>query len=363
MELYVFDLDFNRLDIIDGSSDLKVYQRYSELGQLEITVDGTKELADVLQIDRILTKTDDVTKGYIIKTREYQDEKSSELTIIAPSINIILNNRLILGQQEFTGSIENVMKSFVQSNAVSPVNISRIIPNLVISVNRGIPIDTTEGAKDVHLGDYLYELCKKHDVSYDILLDHTNKKFVFDVWQGIDRSTQQTVNQHVIFAKEFENVLKQHYTESMSDVKTTAIILGEKGTVTVGDEITGFDRKEIFVEAGGIQQTYRDENDVDVVLSDTEYNKLLEEQGRNTLSGYHEIRTFESTVDPQSNFIYGRDYFIGDKVSVRNDELGIVMHTRIVYTEENENKNGYSLEIDFGDDIPSFLDKVKRAVK
>ncbi|MDA6141617.1 hypothetical protein OSK03_28010, partial [Escherichia coli] len=68
-------------------------------------------------MDRIITKTTDISRGYIIKTYEYLDENSKELQIIAPSLNILLNDRLIIGQQEFTGTIENVMKSFVYANA------------------------------------------------------------------------------------------------------------------------------------------------------------------------------------------------------------------------------------------------------
>lgn len=367
MEFYVFDLNFNRLGIIDDFEKVQIEKNYDTLSQLTMTIDGTKEFAGLLQTDRILVKTTELQIGYIIKTRECLDERSSKLEIIAPSLNIILNDRLVLGQQEFSGTIEAVMKSFVTVNCINPTNSNRKIPNLVLSENRGINIITTEGTKNETLCDYLYTLAKKHDVSFDILLDYENKKFVFNVWQGTDRSTEQNVKQPVIFAKEFDNVLKLDYTESVSDLKTTAIVLGEETEsgqtiITVNNDKSGFERKEILVESD-VKQSYKDDSDKDITLSDSEYRRLLEEDGKNILAEHSAIKTLESEVDPLSNFVYGVDYFIGDKVSVRNDELGIILHTRIIKAVEKEDKNGESIELNFGSNIPSFIDKIKKAVK
>lgn len=369
LEFYVFDLDFNIQGILDDFEEVQINSKYNDLSTMRLIVDGSKDIVDLLQPDRIITKSTDLTKGYVIKAFDYQDEKSTVLEIIAPSLNMILNDRIVLGQQEFTGTIESVMKSFVNANAVNPVNPNRIIPNLEISANRGIPIEVTEGTVNKPLCDYLYELAKKHDVSFDILLDHTNKKFVFDVWQGMDRSTQQTLNPHVIFAKDFDNVLTQNYVEDIKNNKTTAIVLGEEiegqsqEIVTVNDGISGFDRKEILVQSTNVRKKYKDNNGNEITLTDAEYRRLLEEAGKNTLAEYQTIKTLESEVDPLSNFIYGVDYFMGDKVSVRNDELGIILHTRIISVVETVNKQGMDLKVNFGSNIPDLLEKIKRAVR
>lgn len=379
----MFDLNLNRQGIVDDYISVEIRQSYDSLGQLNMTIEGTKDILDLLQTDRILAKTTDISKGYIIKTREYLDEKSTELQIIAPSINVILNDRLVLGQQEFTGSIENVMKSFVQVNAVSPSNPNRIISNLAISASRGIEITTTESAVNKPLCDYLYEICKKHDVSFDVLLDHTNKKFIFDVWQGTDRSTLQDVNPHVIFAKDFDNVLVQNYSESISDLKTTAVVFNEdnvqrefinsvgesekytetiKTTIVVNDNLSGFHRKEIYLQSN-LKRNYHDDYGNEVTLTEAQHRNQLTQDGLNTLSEHIAIRVFESKVDPLSNFVYGIDYYMGDKVSVRNDELGVILHTRIISVVEKANKQGETIQLNFGSNIPSFIEKVKRMVK
>ncbi|WP_170211398.1 siphovirus ReqiPepy6 Gp37-like family protein [Robertmurraya siralis] len=368
MEFYIFDLNLERKGIVDDFIEVELNSKYDDLGKLHLIVDGTKENVELLQVDRIITKATDITKGYIIKTRDYRDNQSTELEIIAPSINKILNDRLVLGQQEYTGTIENVMKSFVNANAVNPANPNRIIPNLEISENRGIPFEVKEGTVNKPLCDYLYEIAKKNDVSFDILLDHTNKKFVFDVWQGEDRSALQSENPHVIFSKEFENVLTQNYVDDINGYKSTAIVLGEEiegqtqEIVTVNDDNVGFERKEILVESTNLKRTYRDENGVERTQTEEEYRKLLEENGRNTLAEYQPTKTLESNVDPLSNFIYGVDYFMGDKVSVRDDDLGIILHTRIISVVEKGDKQGNKLQVNFGSNIPDLLTRIKKVV-
>ena len=368
MELYVFDLAFNRLGIIDDFESIKIERFYTKMGQLTMTVEGSPGNIELLQKGRILAKTEDIQHGFIILTREFLDEQSSQLEIIAPSLNILLNRRLILGQQSFTGNIENVLKSFVAVNAVTPANPNRIIPGLTISTNRGININTTEADSNVPLDEFLYEVCNKHDISWDVLLDVYNKRFIFDVWQGADRSAEQMVNPHVIFSKDRENVLKQDYTESDSDFKNVAVVAGEgegneRTYLTVNDSVSGFDRIEMFVDARDLQSTYRDDNEEEITISPSEYQELLSERGKSKLTEYPKLQTFESDIDLYSNEIYGVDYFMGDKVSVKNDDLGIILHTRITAAKESQSSAGTSLDIEFGSNIPTLIDKLKRSVK
>lgn len=368
MELYVLDRNFNRIGMIDDFIKLDIESHYTKMGQLYMIVDGSKDTIDLLQKDRILVKADDLEHGYLILTRDYRDQKSTELEIIAPSINSLLSRRLLYGQQSFTGGIENVMKSFVLINAVNPANPNRIIPNLHISSNIGLPGTTTEVGTGHQLDTFLYDVANKHDISWSVLMDVYNKRFVFHVWQGTDRSAEQTLNPHVIFSKDRENVIRQNYTESDSDYKNVALVAGEgegveRTYLSVNDEISGWDRIELFVDARDLQSTYLNDNGEEVYVPITEYQELLRERGKSKLSEHPQIITFESDIDLFANGVYGEDYFLGDKVSIKNDDLGIIMHTRIISVKETTTKAGTSLQVSFGSNIPSFLEKVKRAVK
>ena len=368
MELYVFDINLNLIGIIDDFKECGIDLNYDKMSQMTLKVDGDSNNINLLQKGRIVAKTDDLEHGYLILYREYVDEKSSELSITAPSINILLARRVVLGQQRYRGNIENVVKSFVTNNAISPSNSKRIIPNLTLGENVGIDINTTAANTGNQLDEYLYTLCNKHDISWDILLDVVNKKFVFTTWQGEDRSTEQSINPHVIFSKDRENILKQNYLESDLDYKSTVIVAGEgegakRKIITVNDEYSGLDRYELYVDARDLQTTSTNDNGEEVTITDKEYEILLQERGLEKLPEYQKIVTFESEVDLYSNYVYGQDYFVGDKVSVINDDLGIILHTRIISASETYTKEGISVDINFGSNIPNLVDKIKRAVK
>ena len=64
-----------------------------------------------------------------------------------------------------------------------------------------------------------------------------------------------------------------------------------------------------------------------------------------------------------SQFIYGTDYGLGDKVSVRNDEINKVLHTRVIGATLTTNNKGTQLKINFGSTIPDPLDAIARRVR
>lgn len=370
MELIVFDLELNQLGIIDDYIEQQFEIHYTKMSGLILTITNSLAFVELLQEDRILVREDDLEHGFIVKNFEYIDDKQEEIRVIAPSINILLNDRIVLGQQTFTGVVETVIKSFVDVNAVNPKNINRIIPNLICAPNSGIDALTTEGARDVYLDDFCYEICNKYDMSWNLLIDHEHKNFIFTTWQGMDKSSEQAVNEPVAFSRELDNILNQQYIKDDLNHKTTAIVLGEgeggsvnAKVIVVNDELSGFARKEVLIEAKDLNKIYQDKNGKEVILTEVEYESLLFERGKTRLVDYQQIRTFECEIDLYSQFVYRRDYKMGDRISIENDELGIVMHTRIISAVETYKKSGENLKLDFGSDVPTFLEKVRKAVK
>src|SRR5690606_17200511 len=205
--------------------------------------------------------------------------------------------RAIESQQRFSGNVEDVMKGFVNANTINPSNPNRIIPNLRLAANTGITDRTDESKSGGQLDEYLYSICNKFEMSFDILMNHKDKKFEFKTWKGIDRSTRQSINPRVIFSKEFDNVIKQNYVNSDLDKKTVAIVAGEgEGTerkyVTVNDELSGFKRRELFVDARDLQSEYYDENSVSKTMTPAEYEETLKNRGLSKLTEHETIETF-----------------------------------------------------------------------
>jgi Siphovirus ReqiPepy6 Gp37-like protein len=367
VELYVFNFNFERIGMIDSYQSLEFTINYKKHSELDLVVDATPENISYFldnSDDVILTKSDDITHGYIIDSAKYSDDTKSTIDIYCKSLSYLLNRRIIENQQTYKGTIEDTLRYFVANNAIVPTNTNRMIPNLIVGRLKGFTTSTDEAVSNKYLDESLWEICIKFDVAYEIIMDHSVKKFLFEVYQGADLTTEQTINEPVIFSKEFDNVLSQNYVDDKSDYRNVCIIAGEgEGTartyLVVNDTVTGLDRREMFVDARDLQS----ENEDETMISQAEYEAMLTERAKTKLAENERVRTFETEVDYNSQFLYGTDYACGDKVTIRNDEIGVVMHTRIVTATEKYNKNGFELNIEFGSNVPKLLDKIKKVVK
>ena len=58
-------------------------------------------------------------------------------------------------------------------------------------------------------------------------LDLQNKKFVFELYQGIDRSFAQNTVPFVVFSQDFENLVTSTYQENGANVKNVLQVAGE----------------------------------------------------------------------------------------------------------------------------------------
>lgn len=369
VELNVFDFDtFERLGIVDEYQQAEFTTNYRKHSELDLIVDATEQNIEWFiknNDDIFLTVGEGFVRGYIIETVKYADESKTTIDIYCKSLSAMLSWRQIIGQQTYRGNAEFVIRSFVDANAINPSNANRKIPNLVLGNLSNVGGDIEESYANKDLDEAMWEICVKQDIAYEIYADIPNKRFVFVVWQGTDRTTEQTDRDAVIFAKEFDNILTQNYTDDKSDYKNVAFVVGESDDagnqkqLIVNDEIKGRQRREMFVDASGIKSKNEDET----VMSPTEYEALLIEQANTEIAENHRVQSFETDVDYNTQFVYKKHYFMGDKVTIRNDEIGIAMHTRVVTAKEKYDKKGYELGTEFGSNVPTLLSKIKKAVK
>lgn len=392
MELHVFNFDtFERLGVIDTYQEAIFKTNYRAHSELELVVDATAN-----NIDWLITMSDDVflttgvvtQRGYMIENFRYIDESQTQIIAYLKSLSFLTSFRHIERQTNYNGKAEIIMRQFVNDNAISPSNANRRIANLKLGKLNNLGTSTTISYNGNQLDDALWDIAVKQDITFDILADIPNKQFLFSVWQGVDRSSEQSAVDPVIFAKEFDNILSQDFEDDSSLWKNTAYVAGAgEGTarkiIAVGDINKGRHRREIYVDARDIQDTEEQtitiigigENPMDpsdnttetttetVPMSAARYEALLIERGNNKLGEYERVQAFKTAIDFNSQFKFREDYEHGDKVTIRNDEINVAMHTRVVVTKETYDAKGYALEIEFGSEVPNVFKKIKKVVK
>ena len=112
-----------------------------------------------------------------------------------------------------------------------------------------------------------------------------------------------------------------------------------------------------------MQKKSLDEDGSEVVLTDSEYNKVLTQRGDDKLAENKTTETFEAQIrvfgDVQYEF--GVDYQKGDKVTVRDNQLNVVVSARITEVEEDFDDE-YALVLTFGYSYPTIMQKVKQQI-
>lgn len=364
MELYVFDKQFNMLGIIDNYTSLIWVREYYSIGTLELHTLIDENSLQLLQKGNIIVKPDDVEEAMYIDTIHMDYDNIETMIVRGFSIDNFLEDRMVWRTQTYSGTTEQVIRQFIDKNCINPVNgTNRVIPNLILGPLINLTETTTEVNSYGRLSEWTKELCLKYDIGWRIRFDRQNKKYVFELYKGKDSSLSQNVNPHMIFSAEYENIFNQSYMDSDTSLKNMALIAGageenERMITLINNEATGFNRKELFVDARDISDKDEDNNPIPPAT----YVKLLTERGNLKLAESTTTRTFESEISILSNLVYRKDFDLGHKVSVQNKRWGLVLSTRITSVEEVYENNTTNIRVNFGSVIPtleSILKKVK----
>lgn len=345
MEIRVYSPELVFLGVIENFRSLLWYRKYYEPGRFELYAPATDENMRLLKAGNIITKRGAVEAGII---GEYEDEEGSDATQITRKgyfMSHLTARRIIQHTHTFNGTHENAMRYLVQQ--ATP------IPRLQVGAESGIPGSVSFQVSWKNLETYLTKLAKCSGLGYRIRPDFREKKLVFEVYAGIDHTTQQNENARVVFSKQFDNLNDVKYTRDDNKVGTVFYIAGEgEGadrvvtTLAIG-ATSGLDLHEVFIDAKDIR---KDED-----TTDEEYIALLQQRGLEKAADYGIKESIEAEV-ADVNFIYKRDWDLGDIVTVRKSEWGITLHERVTEVQETYENGGVMITPTFGDALPETID-------
>lgn len=351
----VYDLNFNLLGVIDDFVSLIWSPAYYDIGDFELYVGANSKVVDLLKENRLLVRNKDVTVDtsgnvtyknvMIIKSLSITTdvENGDYLVVSGKELKYLLHQRIIWKQTNLTGTAENAIRKLVNDNAVSPTDTKRKIPNLSLGAAKGLSDSINKQVTGTQLDEALTEICMLYDYGWNVY--GYNNGYVFEVYQGQDRSYDQTVNPFVVFSNKFDNLYNTEYQLETELYANTALIAGEgegtaRKTTTINNSATGLNRYEIYVDARDLSQN-KDSSDPTEVISDTDYIKLLQERGKENLADFTITEGFSGNVLSGSgnNYVYGIDFYLGDKVTVINN-YGITKTVKVLSAIESEDETG-----------------------
>lgn len=357
--LYIFDRGINFQGIIEGYSSLRWVRRYSKCGEFELHCGLTDEALKLLKKGNIVWKRDDLEAGYINHRHLKQDAEGKDVLVVRGKfLTGYLAQRIIWGTETLNTTSELAIRQLINSNAINPTNTERKIDLMALGEVKGHVETVNMQTSYANLLDKVEEIANTNELGIRTAIDIQNKQMIFDVYKGINRTAEQSINAPATFSREFENILEQEYIDSSINFKNLALIAGEGegssrqlATIGCGE---GLDRYELFVDARDLQQGD---------LTNEEYISILENRGHNKLSEYTEIQTFDSRINLNSNLIYKKDFDLGDLVTCTSKKWGVTINTRITEIEEVYDSSGKQINVVFGNNIPTLIDKLKAVIK
>lgn len=345
MVIKIFDSALNYLGVIDNITSFTYVSKYNDIGTFKIKGLLTEQSKQLLKIGNYIFY--EGRAGYIHSIEIDIDGNQQQIIVNGYSLLAILQRRIIWDTINFNGKLQEFIYSIVNDNCIT-TDEARVIPYLAIVENQEIEQKLEKQVSYQNLLSTILEVVQLNDLGVKIDLDIDNKAFNLSVYNGEDRSLG--TENPLVFNREFENIVSETYVNSKKQIANTALIGGQdeaqnRTLITIGNENQGLNRYEVFVDARDLSKGE---------LTDAEYQAQLKQRGNEYLAQYAQIESFEGVANTKSI----SDFKLGDRVSIVDNELGILLNARITEIEEIYESKGTTINITFGNSVPILLNRM-----
>lgn len=351
MEFYILNSDFEIIAALDTFKSAIWTRRFYTSGDFEIYAPADPNTLSLLTEGRIIVRADKQEQAGIIETVSVTTSQEEGDYIIASGRTLqgVLSRRIVWKQTTLSGNPEKVARRLITESMIEAEDEKRIIPQMRL----GEPAGITGFMKAQYTGDNVAEviegICKENRIGYRVDFDLTEKTFTFSLYEGTDRTYNQSAVPFVVFSADFENLLNTNYTADGMTHKNVIQVAGE-GEGTARQKVTvtntnqgGLARKEAFADAKDLSTNTGE-------FTALTYAALLSQRGAEALAEARIIEGMESEITANySSFQIDRDFFLGDLVEII-DEYGHEMTPRVTEVIESQSETGYTCIPTFSND-------------
>ncbi|MGL4818669.1 MAG: siphovirus ReqiPepy6 Gp37-like family protein [Bacilli bacterium] len=365
--IYVLNEQFERIDIISDYSYLLWRKRYSAHGEAELHVKPTEKNIRVLKRGHILLRTDDSEAMYIHARYISEGNNNDLLKVHAYSLSRWLDRRIIWGTKNLTGTPETIVRNLITSECITPTVAARKIACLELANASGFGTSISLQTSYANLLEKVEDICNTYEMGMRSVVDLRTRKMSIHFYNGTDRTVNQKVNPRCVLSKRFANVISSEFEESDNGYRNTVLVAGAgEGSarkLTSIEQGADLARCELYVDARDLQAT-RTVGDVEQPIPDAEYTLLMKQRGLEKLLENEQVISLDSEIDiSKNNTLYGRDFFLGDIITVRDDKLDLTLNTRITEVDEVFQNSVRKVYTKIGKQTPTLVQKVRKMVK
>jgi hypothetical protein len=356
MEAYTLDRNFERQQVVDAFNSFIWTERFYGDGDCEIVVPATKANLEMLA-EGTLIELNGSAEPMILEVQSVDDGIA---TITGISLLRWLNNRFIRASSAHVDrywNIEQLNPDQVLSKIVyemcvntGPIGIPNptqyLIPNLetptlfvAVASEPIVSVAVPYGP----IYDALFEIATTYQLGMRITLDRDPGSYSlrFSVYRGNDRTSQQSFNPVVQFSPQMESLTDVEELRSIAAYKTHAFsfapsnpggLATNPGSAVRAEAATGFDLRAVMV--------FADDITTDKVGGDAgKMQTLLDERAARALAEQPYLVHVDGEIVPTSQFLYGRDYQLGDIIEIAGYS-GAVQNARVTEYIRSHDETG-----------------------
>ena len=401
IELRILNESFQQIAIIRDFTSLQWTQKYYEPGQfaLQCGLNYVHLLPHARYVYRVGT---DVLG--VIDSTQVQDMHMMRGRFASAQ----LMERAVNRRVTYTGTVESVCRDVVREFCIEPEDAERVVPHLVLGEYMGIDEegrsfgsaqDDNEGAPDDEGGagehssplrdddgtasapddiepttvepttvgivtiqpygktvyDAIREVLTANEMSFRLRYVFETNALVFEVYQGLDRTQNQTDNDWCVFSSELYNVSKETFTRSQDTRNFAYVVNGNEDNnedewiieIEVPD---GRPRAEVWVQ---------DNTKLTEDMTEEEFEAAIRQTGLNKLAEFNIADTGECEIAVHNAMSYG----LGDLCTYINSRIGVTFEQRITEIAEVHEPNRVATTVVLGKEQLTEGKKIMRAVK
>lgn len=350
----ILDRNFKRLDILRHYTFSQYNMKFRGIGTF--TVNAPLELNTIFlnreeqyyllfngNVHPVVGKVEDVKK-------ESEDEEN-KLTITGRLALFILTKRIVSDTINTSGTTLEHMEKLVTENILKVKN-NRYIPITIddSAVNKNKLSKVDRQVTGGYIWDEFEELLEQDKIGVELYpkivptysandIESSILGWTLKFSSGIDRTKGNVDgNVPVIFSQQLSNINRVDYERNVENHCNIAYIAGEgEGSnrkwfeipinQEESQETKGWERSELWIDARDIQSEDNDGNQ----LTDEQYNVLIQQRAEEKAVENDIQESYEATVITKNKrYVYGKDYFLGDFVTVVDTQLGLEFDVQIV---------------------------------
>lgn len=266
----------------------------------------------------------------------------------------------LAGFDAVQGSTETVMQHYVRNNAVSPSDIRRVIPQLTLAPDRhrGLQNDRYL-ARFNKLTDVLEEVGQAQKIGYKVDMDLDAHQMVFDVIEGVDRTAGQSDRPRIVLDVNLRTAKNSHHVSDTENYRNL-FYTTKSGANTEAEATTLTFWREGEAEPASVE---RFETQISVTVDPTAVDIAGEMQNlaAKQMTNFERDDTF--TLELNSAYIYGKDFFLGDLVTIQDRFLQISEDVQLISVTHEWQGINYRITGTFGNPRKTNFDIIERQLK